>query len=284
MDGSGPRGNDGSAPVVPNEVAPAPVGATVPASLTLRDVSVRFGGVHALEGVSLSMRPGELLGLIGPNGAGKTTLFDVISGVRRPYGGSVVLANTDITSWSTVKRARAGIRRTFQQVHLFGWLSVTDNVLAALDWRGGGGGAWADLVSLPTRRRRERARRHRVDEVLHLCGLTDLATRSAASLPIGQARAVELARAIAEPPTVLLLDEPNSGLDHAESERLALSIERVRTESSCSVLLVEHDMDFVMNNCDRVVVLNLGSVLMHGSPEEVRSDPGVRTAYLGTKG
>jgi branched-chain amino acid transport system ATP-binding protein len=249
--------------------------------LSLESISVQFGGVNALDGVDLSVAVGEVLGLIGPNGAGKTTLFDVISGVRSPDRGRVHLGGEDVTSWSPVRRAKAGLRRTFQQVQVFGWLSVEENVLAALDWRGGGGGACADLVAFPTRRKRESFRRQRVEEVLEICGLSEVAARSAASLPIAQARAVELARAIADKPRLLLLDEPNSGLDHAESDRLAACIQNLRRDLACAVLLVEHDVDFIMEQCDRIVVLNVGQVLSSGSGEEVRSNPAVQAAYLG---
>ena len=165
------------------------------------DVSVRFGGVVALNGVNLDARPGEVLGLIGPNGAGKTTLFDVLSGIRPPTSGRIVFyEGVDITKRSPTWRSRHGIRRTFQRQQMFGWLTVEENVLVALEWRGGGGGLVADLVALPTRRRRERDRRRQADEVLELCGLVDVRTQPAGKLPIGRARMVEMARAIVDEP------------------------------------------------------------------------------------
>ncbi len=258
----------------------APAVATPGSVLALTEVSVRFGGVRALEGVSFSVEPGEVCGLIGPNGAGKTTLFDVISGVRSPDGGRVRLCGTDVTTWTASRRARNGVRRTFQRVQTFGWLSVEDNVLTALDWRGGGGGMLADLVAFPTRRHRERARRERVDEVLEQCGLTAVRKDAAGSLPIGLARMVELARALVDQPTLLLLDEPTSGLDESEAARLGERIGEIRG-AECAVVLVEHDIGFVMEQCDRVVVLDLGKVLAVGAPEAIRSDPTVRAAYLG---
>src|SRR5690348_2693333 len=142
--------------------------------LRLEGISVRFGGIVALGGVSFDANVGEILGIIGPNGAGKTTLFDVISGVRSPNEGRVVLGGIDLTGKSASERARRGLRRTFQRVQTFGWLTVEDNVLTALEWRGGGGGFIADLVYAPTRRHRERARRARVDEILERCGLIPL--------------------------------------------------------------------------------------------------------------
>ncbi len=146
-------------------------GAHAVPALQLSGITVRFGGITALDEVALDIGEGEVCGLIGPNGAGKTTLFDVISGVRTPDAGRVTLEGQDVTRRSSVERARLGLRRTFQRVQAFGWLSVEDNVLTALEWRGGGGGLLADLVSSPTRRRRERERRHRVADVLELCGL-----------------------------------------------------------------------------------------------------------------
>ena len=218
---------------------------------------------------------------IGPNGAGKTTLFDVISGVRTPDSGQVVLAGENVTRRSPMYRARRGLRRTFQRVQAFGWLSVEDNVLTALEWRGGGGGLAADLVSFPTRRRRERERRARVAEVLDLCGLTAMRGELASSLPIGLARMMELARAIVDHPRVLLLDEPTSGLDHAEAGRLGERIQAIRHDEDCAVLLVEHDVGFVMQHCDQIVVLDLGQVLTVGEPHEVQANAAVRAAYLG---
>jgi ABC-type branched-subunit amino acid transport system ATPase component len=252
----------------------------VPA-LELSGIVVRFGGIAAVDGVGFDVVPGEVRGLIGPNGAGKTTLFDVVSGVRAPDAGMVKLDGQDITAWSAVKRARAGLRRTFQRVQTYTWLPVADNLLAALEWRGGGGGLLGDLVAAPTRRSKERARRERVDEVLELCGLSGLRDEPTGSLPIGQARMVELARAIVDPPRLLLLDEPTSGLEHTEVVRLGERIQAIRASEGCAVLLVEHDVGFVMAQCDRIAVLDLGRVLADGRPPEIRSDAAVRAAYLG---
>ncbi|MFI6926065.1 ABC transporter ATP-binding protein [Nonomuraea spiralis] len=245
--------------------------------LAVEGVSVAFGGVRALDGVTFEAGPGQVCGVIGPNGAGKTTLFDVVSGLRRPVAGRVRLAGRDVTGMPAVRRARAGVRRTFQRTQVFGRLTVAQNVLAALDWHGGGGGLAADLAGWPGRRRIERERGTRVAEVLDLCGLTPLRDAYAAALPVGQRRLVELARALADRPRLLLLDEPTSGLDAAQTARLA---EVVRTLDT-TVLLVEHDMGFVMEICDRIVVLDLGRVIASGTPAQVRDDPVVRAAYLG---
>jgi branched-chain amino acid transport system ATP-binding protein len=247
----------------------------------VREVVVRFGGIAAIGGASLTLAAGEVLGLIGPNGAGKTTMFDVISGIRPPQQGRVLMDGVDVTAWSPIRRARAGMSRTFQVVQMFGWLSVLDNVAAALDWQGGGGGFLADLVASPTRARRQRERRERAMDALEGCGLGAVADQPAGSLPIGLARMVELARATVGNPRVLLLDEPTSGLDALEAGRLAERIAAISAEEDCGVLLVEHDMDFLMRQCGRVAVLDLGEILAEGTPDEVRADPAVRAAYLG---
>ena len=249
--------------------------------LELSDISVRFGGIVALDGVAFDVMPDEVLGIIGPNGAGKTTLFDVVTGVRPPSSGRVTLEGADVTSTSATHRSRLGMRRTFQRVQTFGWLSVEDNVLAALEWHGGGGGFLADTVSWPGRRARERQRREQAAEVLERCGLTSVRREMAASLPIGIARMLEMARAMVDGPSILLLDEPASGLDETEIERLGNLIQTVRSDSGCAVMLVEHNAGFVMAQTDRIVVLDRGRVLAQGSPTEIQNDRRVRDAYLG---
>jgi branched-chain amino acid transport system ATP-binding protein len=249
--------------------------------LEIDHVSVRFGGVVAVDDVTMSVPTGEIRGVIGPNGAGKTTLFDIVTGVRQPTSGRVLLDGADVTTRSAVWRSRNGVRRTFQRQQPFGWLSVEDNIVAALDWRGGGGGIVADLVASPTRRRLDRARRERAHEVMERCGLQDIRHVPAGRLSIGRARMVELARAIAESPRLLLLDEPTSGLEEHEAQKLADIVRSLRAEGSCGVLLVEHDVAFVMALCDRITVLNLGEVIADGAPDTITSDPLVRSAYLG---
>ncbi|MGI5168178.1 ABC transporter ATP-binding protein [Spirillospora sp. CA-253888] len=246
--------------------------------IEIADVGVRFGGVHALSGVGFTVGAGETCGVIGPNGAGKTTLFDVITGLRRPTTGTVRLDGRDVTAAGAVQRARLGVRRTFQRPQVFGRLTVLDNVLAAVEWRGGGGGLAADLVGLRARRRLADRRREHARAVLDRCGIADLADRYAADLPIGRRRMVELARTLADEPRVLLLDEPTSGLDEDQAARFG----EVVAGLEATVLLVEHDVGFVMAACERVVVLDLGKVIADGPPARVREDPAVRTAYLGT--
>ncbi len=247
----------------------------------VESVTVRFGGVVALDEASLSVPAAEIRGLIGPNGAGKTTLFDTISGMRAPGSGRVVFRGEDITDRSASWRSRHGMRRTFQRQQPFGWLSVEDNVLAALDYHGGGGGIVADLIGAPSRRRRERERRTKAHVAIERCGLAELAGEAAGRLSIGKVRLLELARAIVDEPTVLLLDEPTSGLEESEAERFAAIVRAFRDETQCAVLLVEHDMPFVMALCDRITVLDLGRVIAEGTPAEVSADELVRSAYFG---
>jgi branched-chain amino acid transport system ATP-binding protein len=249
------------------------------AVLRILDVSVRFGGVQALQSVNFTPRRGEITGLIGPNGAGKTTLFDVISGLCSPASGAIHYGGHDITSWSAVRRARHGLRRTFQRQQVFGQLTVEDNVLAGHEWHGGGGGLFADVLRLPGRRSLERRRRERTMTALEMCGLIEVRSRPADQLPIGLARMVELARAVVDEPTLLLLDEPTSGLDAEEMRRLSKVLATVR-ESGCTVILVEHDMSFVMDNSDRIFVLELGRVIAEETPATLHGSEIVRYAYL----
>jgi ABC-type branched-subunit amino acid transport system ATPase component len=264
-----------------DENGQAPAAAADDRVLSISGVTVRFGGIVALDDVTFDATAGEVLGIIGPNGAGKTTLFDVISGVRAANDGRIVVGGTDLTTKSATDRARRGLKRTFQRVQTFGWLSVEDNVLAALEWHGGGGGLVADLVAFPTRRRREKMRRERVEQVLDQCGLVPVRKELAGSLPIGVSRMVEFARAVVDPPKLLLLDEPASGLDETEEVRLGEQIQAVREDTGCVVLLVEHNAGFVMQQCDRIVVLDLGAVIATGSPTEIQNNQAVRDAYLG---
>jgi branched-chain amino acid transport system ATP-binding protein len=250
-------------------------------ALGARDIQVRFAGVVAVDGVCLEARRGRVLGLIGPNGAGKTTLFDVICGLRAPDRGRVEFSGQDISTLSAVRRARLGLRRTFQRQQVFGGLSVEDNLLCASEWRGGGGGVTGDLLSWPGRRRREAARRARLEPTLEACGLASVRRTPAGSLPIGRARMLELGRALAGDPGVLLLDEPTSGLGEDDMERLTAIVEQVKASGRCAVVLVEHDIGFVMAHADQVAVLVRGQVIAEGSPADVQRDEQVRAAYLG---
>jgi branched-chain amino acid transport system ATP-binding protein len=242
------------------------------ALLEARGVEVRFGGVTALAGVDFEAHPAAITGLIGPNGAGKSTLFNVLSGLVRPLGGTVWFAGQDMTEWPAHKRARAGIARTFQRPQLLERLSVRDNLMAG--WEAAQG--WA--VMRPGAEAKGWAK---VDRTLERLGLGWLADRSADGLPTGQARLVELARALVTEPRLLLLDEPGAGLDPDETEDLGRRLRQAVNEDGLGVVLVEHDMSLVMQVCDRVTVLESGSRIADGTPEEVRRDPLVVTAYLG---
>jgi branched-chain amino acid transport system ATP-binding protein len=239
----------------------------VTALLEVTDITVRFGGLIAVGGVSLEVPAGQVTGLIGPNGAGKTTLFNVVSGLQAPTSGSVRLGGEDITRWSAARRARAGIARTFQRLEVFGSLSVRDNVLTAAELRRGFGGEGQSAGQI-------------TDEMLERVGATPYADAAADAVPTGVARLVEVARALALEPKALLLDEPSSGLSPSETDTFGQLL-RDLAASGTAVLLVEHDVDLVMHVCDRLHVLDFGQLIGAGTPAEVRADPVVQQAYLG---
>ncbi len=264
--------------------------------LTVEGVAVRFGGVAALSDANLSVKAGTVTGLIGPNGAGKTTLFNVISGLQAPDRGSVHLYDTDITRMKPHRRARLGLARTFQRLELFGTLSAGENVQVGLEssvkwwqwrhvkrsfpWMKRGvttvGGVPADEPNGPGSIAVATS-----DRILEGVGLGGLGAEQASAMPTGLARMVELARALAMAPKVLLLDEPGSGLDDAESEALGELLTTL-AKGGMGVLLVEHDMELVMRICDYIYVLDFGDVIAAGSPDEIRKNPMVQAAYLGT--
>jgi branched-chain amino acid transport system ATP-binding protein len=227
-------------------------------------VAVSFGGIRAVDGLDLDVADEMVTGLIGPNGAGKTTTFNVITGLQRPDRGKVRLGERDITRLGPKRRARLGVGRTFQRLELFGSLSARDNVLVALENRGVRG---------------KRARQS-ADELLARVGIEAVAGTQANVLPTGLARLVELARALACEPSVLLLDEPSSGLNESEGERLA-SLLTGLAERGMAVLLVEHDMELVMRICTRIYVLDFGRLIAAGAPAEISANAEVQAAYLG---
>jgi branched-chain amino acid transport system ATP-binding protein len=238
------------------------------ARLHVEDVRVRFGGKLALDGVSLAIEPGRVTGLIGPNGAGKTTLFNVVTGLLSASSGQVAVDGHDISRLPPHRRARHGLARTFQRLELFTSLSVRDNVRVAGEIRSG----WRGGVGLNAAAESER--------VLDLVGLTAVADREVSEIPTGQARLVELARALMVRPTILLLDEPAAG--QTELETIAFGrLVRDLAAGGLAVCLVEHDMSLVMNVCETIHVLDMGRVIASGSPDGVRTDPAVIDAYLG---
>jgi branched-chain amino acid transport system ATP-binding protein len=238
------------------------------ALLEARSVGVRFGEHQAVRDVSLGVDAGEIAALIGPNGAGKTTLFNALSGVQRCTG-EVLLGGHDVSGAPPQRRARLGMNRTFQRLEVFGTMTAYDNVRTAAE------------IAARARRTSMKGCAARADELMALLGLERVARRRADSLPTGQARLVELGRALATDPKVVLLDEPASGLDDVETARFAEVLVGLR-DAGLAILLVEHDIDLVMQLSSTVFVLDLGVLIAAGTPEQVRADPAVQAAYLGS--
>ena len=248
------------------------------ALLQVLGVGKRYGGIHALDGVSLEVLVGEAVGLIGPHGAGKTTLFDCITGVRHADSGQIRLAGRRIDDLPTYRRARLGIGRTFQRIELFAGMTPREHLLVADREHGGDGRLWKDLLWRGAPRSDEV---DRVEKMIAELGLEAFADAAIESLSLGQGRLVELGRALMTEPRLLLLDEPSSGLDSRESAALATVLNDLRQRSKVALLLVEHDLDLVRAVAERVYVFDFGRVIASGSLTEVLADAGVRTAYLG---
>jgi branched-chain amino acid transport system ATP-binding protein len=251
-----------------------------PGLLEVRGLSKSFRGLRALDDYSLDLKPLTIHGVIGPNGAGKTTLFHVLSGFLRPSSGTVRLDGDDITGSPAWRVARLGIGRTFQNIRLFGDLSVLDNVMVSIQRRQRAS-VVGTLLSTPAFRRREVELREGAVELLELFGLAWARDRPARSLPYGDQRRLEIARAVGIRPRILLLDEPNAGMNPIETRELLGLIRRLRDELSITIVLVAHDIPLVMGLCERIQVLNYGKLIAEGDPAFVRANPEVIAAYLG---
>ncbi|WP_045875738.1 ATP-binding cassette domain-containing protein [Pseudofrankia sp. DC12] len=245
------------------------------------DVTVRFGGLVAVDKANLAVPAGTIVGLVGPNGAGKSTLFGVLSGLIRPANGKVLLEGQDITGTSAQSRAASGVARTFQHTELFDSLTVRDHLVLAYRAKHEKSRVWTDLFTIGSLRPASKTERETVDELIEQLGLVPVRNRPALGLPLGTARMLELGRALATSPSVLLLDEPSSGLDPNETAQMEQVLRRVVDERGISALLVEHDVELVMRLSSAVYVLEFGKMIASGPPAQVRNDPAVRAAYLG---
>jgi branched-chain amino acid transport system ATP-binding protein len=246
--------------------------------LDASEITKTFAGITALDGVSLDVEPGEVVGLIGPNGAGKTTFFNCLLGMLKPDRGAVRFQGNDLTRVPTHRRARLGIGRTFQRIELFTEMTPREHLLVAERVRRGDGALWKDLIG---RGRPKADELEQVEETIALLGLDDVADRPIEALSLGRGRIVEVGRALMTQPTLLLLDEPSSGLDHRETLDLAAKLREVNAQRGTAILLVEHDVEMVRSLVTRVFVLDFGTLIASGPTADVFAEAAVRRAYLG---
>jgi branched-chain amino acid transport system ATP-binding protein len=247
--------------------------------LRLNGITKTFGGLTALENVSLSINPGSITGVIGPNGAGKTTLFNIITGLYTQTAGEVYLGEKNISFYTAENLASLGLVRTFQNVELFGQMTVWENVMVGLHSLSHCG-ILSCAFKLPYQIKEEKNIREKAKKWLEFTGMKDLADIASSSLPFGKGRLLEISRALAVEPRIILMDEPAAGLNSSETVELAALIRKIR-DLGITIVLVEHDMELVMNICDEVIVLNLGKILAEGTPREIQENPAVIAAYLG---
>jgi branched-chain amino acid transport system ATP-binding protein len=252
----------------------------VGASLSIEGVTVRFGGITALDGVTMQIQPGEIVGLLGPNGAGKTTLFNAISGFIKPDSGRVVLDGSEIQKMFPYERVVAGLGRTFQHVKLFRGLTVEENLLAA-QHRHLSASPLAAMLRLPSWRRDEDEARELVERMLDTVNLRPWRRRYPWELSYGTLRFLELAAVLSLRPSVLLLDEPATGIQQKEVEQLGPMLRRIRDDTGCAIFLIEHDMGLLMGTSERIYALDFGRVIAEGTPKEVSAHPQVLESYLG---